>query len=99
MKPAILSVLALMASMSASAVEPWKFPASDIGYVPSMTERRHGGSIIEQDMVTLNIDHRQMGVGGDNTWGAQVHPEFTITPERIVYGFSIAPLSSGKNTK
>ena len=88
-----------MASMSASAVEPWKFPASDIGYVPSMTERRHGGSIVGQDMVTLNIDYRQMGVGGDNTWGAQVYPDFTITPEHIVYGFSIAPLSSGKKTK
>ena len=43
-----------------------------------MIERRHGGSIAPQDMVTLNIDHRMMGVGGDNTWGAQVHPEFTV---------------------
>lgn len=63
-----------------------------------MVERRHGGSIIEQDMVTLNIDHMHMGVGGDNTWGAQVHPEFTVTPERMVYGFTIVPVSFGKQS-
>ncbi len=79
-------------------VSAWKFPASAIDYVPSMVERRHGGSIIEQDMVTLNIDHMHMGVGGDNTWGAQVHPEFTVTPERMVYGFTIVPVSSGKQS-
>ena len=26
----------------------------------------------------LNIDFAQMGVGGDNSWGARTHPEYTL---------------------
>ena len=56
------------------SVSAWNFPMEDIEYRPSQMERRHGGSIQKKDMIWLNIDHKQMGVGGDNTWGAQVHP-------------------------
>ncbi len=70
----------------------WNFPMEDISYVPFNVERRHGGSIERKPLVWLNIDHAQMGVGGDNTWGAQVHPEYTITPEPIHYSFTIQPL-------
>jgi len=64
-----------------------KFPQEDLEYVPAMMERRHGGSIVDKDMVTVNIDHMMMGVGGDNTWGAQVHPEYTILPVERRYSF------------
>lgn len=73
----------------------WNFPQSDLEYVPAMIERRHGGSIEPRDMVTLNIDHRMMGVGGDNTWGAQVHPEYTISPKETRYGFTMRALRAG----
>jgi beta-galactosidase len=33
-----------------------------------------------------------MGVGGDNTWGAMVHPEYTITPKEWSYSFTIKNL-------
>lgn len=78
-------------------VSAWNFPQEDIDYVAFNTERRHGGSIRKKDMVWLNIDHRQMGVGGDNTWGAQVHPEYTITPHEWSYGFSIQFLDRKDN--
>ena len=75
-------------------VSAWNFPLEDIDYVAFNTERRHGGSIMKKDMVWLNIDHRYMGVGGDNTWGAQVHPEYTITPHEWQYSFTMQPLSN-----
>lgn len=75
------------------SVSAWNFPQEDIDYRPSQVERRHGGSILKKDMVWLNIDHRQMGVGGDNTWGAQVHPEYTITPHEWKYSFTLSPLA------
>ena len=78
-------------------VSAWNFPQEDIDYVAFNTERRHGGSIRKKDMVWLNIDHLQMGVGGDNTWGAQVHPEYTITPHEWSYGFSIQFLDRKDN--
>lgn len=67
----------------------WKFPQSELEYFPASCGNRHGGSVEEQDMVTLNIDHLMMGVGGDNSWGARVHPEYTITPQRLTYSFTI----------
>ncbi|WP_286845771.1 MULTISPECIES: glycoside hydrolase family 2 TIM barrel-domain containing protein [unclassified Proteiniphilum] len=75
-------------------VSAWNFPQEDIDYVPFNVERRHGGSIEKKDMVWLNIDHRLMGVGGDNTWGAQVHPEYTITPKEWKYSFTLQPLNA-----
>lgn len=74
------------------SMSAWNFPQADIEYRPSQVERRHGGSIDRKDMVWLNIDHQQMGVGGDNTWGAQVHPEYTITPHEWNYTFTIKKL-------
>lgn len=71
------------------SVSAWNFPMEDIEYVPTMVRNVHGGSIVKKDMVWLNIDHRQMGVGGDNTWGAQVHTPYTITPREWRYGFTI----------
>ncbi len=71
------------------SVSAWNFPLDDILYVPSGVRRVHGGCIDKKDMVWVNIDHRQMGVGGDNTWGAQVHPEYTITPHEWQYSFTI----------
>lgn len=73
-------------------VSAWNFPQEDIDYVPFNIERRHGGSIMKKDMVWLNIDHRLMGVGGDTTWGAQVHPQYTITPKEWKYSFILQPL-------
>ncbi len=73
-------------------VSAWNFPQSDLEYVPAKKARRHGGSVTRKDMVWLNIDHRHMGVGGDNTWGAQVHPEYTITPQEWQYSYIIRPL-------
>lgn len=76
------------------SVSAWNFPMEDIEYRPSQVERRHGGSILKKDMVWLNIDHKQMGVGGDNTWGAQVHPEYTITPHEWEYSYTLQPLGA-----
>lgn len=74
-------------------VSAWNFPLQDIMHVSPNVERKHGGSIRKQDMVWLNIDLQQMGVGGDNSWGAQTHPEYTVTPDDKHYSFTIVPLT------
>ncbi|MDL2221302.1 DUF4981 domain-containing protein [Parabacteroides sp. OttesenSCG-928-N08] len=85
-----LLIKGLDAPLQASA---WNFPMQDLLYIPSTVKRLHGGSIEKREMVWLNIDHLQMGVGGDTTWGAQTHPEYTITPIARSYRFLIVPLS------
>ena len=74
------------------SVSVWNFPQDDLLYVPSTIGHRHGGCVDKKDMVWVNIDHLQMGVGGDNTWGAMVHPEYTITPKKWSYSFTIKNL-------
>ncbi len=72
-------------------VSAWHFTQEDIDYVPFDIKRKHGGSIEKRDLIWINIDNDQMGVGGDNTWGAHVHPEYTITPDPMSYSFTISP--------
>lgn len=76
------------------SVSAWNFEQKDIEYIPFDIERRHGGSVMKKDLVWVNIDLEQMGVGGDTTWGAQTHPEYTITPRECEYSFTIQPIKS-----
>ena len=74
------------------SVSAWPFVQETIDYQPFSMGRKHGGSVKPEDLVWVNIDLQQTGVGGDNSWGAQVHPEYTITPDKKQYSFSIEPL-------
>jgi beta-galactosidase len=41
----------------------------------------------------VNVDFRQMGVGGDNSWGHPVHEEYRIPPKgKYTFGFTLKPL-------
>ncbi len=44
-----------------------------------------------RDFITVNIDYKQMGVGGDDSWGARTHPEYTLPPQRYSYSFRLKP--------
>jgi beta-galactosidase len=41
--------------------------------------------------VQWNIDHLQMGVGGDTSWGRLIHDEYTIPAKNYRYTFVIKP--------
>ena len=49
--------------------------------------------------VHLNIDHAQMGVGGDNSWGATPHEAHLLSAGSYSYQFRIAPVSSSQTQK
>ena len=55
-------------------------------------QQRHTTDIVKRDLVNLNIDYKQMGVGGDNSWGAMPHPEYRIKPANLSYGYIIKPI-------
>jgi len=77
------------------SVSAWNLLQEDLDYVPMDIKHRHGGSLEKRDLVWFNIDLMQQGVGGDNTWGAPVHSEYTISPVERSYTFVIKPLRSG----
>jgi beta-galactosidase len=52
----------------------------------------HPFEIQRRDEIFLNLDYRQMGVGGDNSWGARTHPEFTLpAKQKYIYSFCLRP--------
>ncbi|WP_242205226.1 glycoside hydrolase family 2 TIM barrel-domain containing protein [Aestuariivivens insulae] len=55
---------------------------------------KHGSEIRSSNITALNIDYMQMGVGGDNTWGAKTHEKYTIRPGVFSYSFSIHPFKT-----
>jgi beta-galactosidase len=53
---------------------------------------KHIYQVKRRDNIYLNLDYRQMGVGGDNSWGARTHPEFTLPGnEKYSYSFVLRP--------
>ncbi len=55
----------------------------------------HPFELPTRDIVTLNLDWRQQGVGGDDSWGAWPHDEFLIPCAEQSYSFRLQPLSAG----
>jgi beta-galactosidase len=62
-----------------------------------MLVHRHTVDVKERDLTSVNIDYRQMGVGGDDSWGAWTHPEYRLTEKTYAYRFMISPLGGGEN--
>jgi len=52
--------------------------------------QRHHTDVTRSDLVTLNIDFRQMGVGGDTSWGARTHSEYTLPAREYVHRFVLS---------
>ena len=78
------------------ALEDIDFRAGDSqdsasGLVP--VTQNHGGEIPLRDFVTWNIDAKQMGVGGDTSWGRPVHKPYRIESKPMRFRFSLRPLA------
>ena len=60
------------------SVSAWPYTMEEIDRAQHTHELNYGD-------ITVNIDHKQMGVGGDNAWslGARPHPEFRL-PAKIL---------------
>jgi beta-galactosidase len=48
-----------------------------------------------RDDITLSVDMQQTGVGGDDSWGARTHDEYTVWPEPLEYSFRLRGLRPG----
>jgi len=53
-------------------VSAWPYTQADLGAA------KHAAELPQRDLLTVNLDHLQMGVGGDNSWGLPVHTPYTI---------------------
>ena len=54
--------------------------------------QRHTTDIKKRDFVNINIDDAQMGIGGDNSWGAMPQKKYQIKPKNRSYTFTISKI-------
>ncbi len=54
---------------------------------------KHAFQLPRRDYIMLNLDLKQQGVGGDNSWGAWPHPEFLIPCQEYSYSFRLRPFA------
>jgi beta-galactosidase len=57
---------------------------------------KHPSDMVRKDFIDLNVDYLQQGVGGDDSWGARVHPQYTIPVKEYRYSFRMRPYLVGK---
>ncbi len=55
-------------------------------------ENNHGGSMLNENLICWNIDYKQMGVGGDNSWGAKTHDQYTLPYQHYRYQLTLKPV-------
>jgi beta-galactosidase len=66
----------------------WPYPQSELD------GKKHMYEIKEGDEITVNIDAAQMGVGGDDSWGARPLPKYMLNDSVYKLQFIIEGLSS-----
>lgn len=55
---------------------------------------RHDYQLTPRDEVVLRVSHRQMGIGGDNSWGAHTHDEYKLFANKdYAYTYRLRPLT------
>jgi beta-galactosidase len=54
--------------------------------------QRHIDDVHPRDLTSVDIDLKQMGVGGDDSWGAWTHKQYRLTEKSYEYGFVMGPV-------
>jgi beta-galactosidase len=78
--------------VSASALP---FTIDQLDYTEN--EFRHTVDLVPNDFIDLNIDYRQTGVGGNDSWGARPLPAYTLYSGKYSYSYRIRPINKNND--
>ncbi len=81
----------LAVGMETLSVSAWHYTMGDLEeaeYTHQMPYRKY---------ITVNLDYKQTGVGGDNSWGARPHEQFTLWPDNYSYSYRLRPISENQD--
>lgn len=67
-------------------VSAWPWTMEDLW------KAKHPSDLPTNNFITVNIDYKQMGVAGDDSWGARPHPQYTLPAQEYEYRFLIEPV-------
>jgi len=82
----------LIVGMPNLSISTWPFSMDDL------ERANHTFELPRRENLTVNIDHKQMGVGGDNSWGARTHPEYCLPAKPYQYKFRLTPLTGTEDS-
>lgn len=71
------------------------YTVDQLDYSTSMF--RHPVDLVAQDFIDLNVDYKQMGVGGNDSWGARPLQKYTLYSRAYSFTFRLRPLTRGMN--
>ena len=71
--------------------------ATDDLFCASQRENYYSYQLPHRDTVTLNLDLKQRGLGGDDSWGALPHEAFRLTGWPMGYRYRLRVLRGGEN--
>jgi len=57
-------------------------------------QQRHAIDIKPRDIISLNIDYKQMGVGGDNSWGRKTYEKYRLKSQDYEYQYYMQPVKN-----
>ena len=61
--------------------------------VEDMEKAKHKHEMQRKDFVTLNLDYKQTGVGGEDSWGARPLSQHILEPQPLAYSFRLNPMA------
>lgn len=82
-----IHIAGLTSNLSVSA---WPYTSKDI------EDALHTYDLEKRPFITLNIDYKQMGVGGDDSWSKKAlpHKQFQVPAKDYNYSFIIKPINN-----
>lgn len=70
----------------------WSYDPASLDEPGVRKSQRHQCDVRPGQGITWNIDLKQMGVGGDTSWGAFPHQPYLIPAERQSFSFRLCPI-------
>jgi len=64
------------------------------GNIKTIKQQRHTIDMVEQDLINLDLDLIQMGLGGEDSWWSQPLEKYQIKPTNYDYFFKLVPISA-----
>lgn len=72
-----------------------QFDTDLLNHTGNIVRHNHGGSILPSSTISLHIDYKQIGVGGDNSWGAKTHSRYSLPCKKYNYSYLLKPYQKG----
>ena len=72
----------------------WPYTQQDL------EDARHINELPKRDTITVNLDYKQMGIGGDDGWTerARPHPEYRLPLKTYSYSFRLQPINKNMDS-